>query len=156
MRRLCILLGASQRAPLVSIGFLCKYSASHRKLQSQINGFRAKCLRKGNGNGNGVNNMLVDCTDKSGIDCPTRRQSPVPRAGHRDTETLDLPLVLCHRKFIAGEETVDGTEKSPTRHNFLLPSSFACLRVATRGDTFCGSPSGLVVLSPPPREVNGE
>ena len=24
------------------MGFLCKYSASHRKLQSQINGFRGK------------------------------------------------------------------------------------------------------------------
>lgn len=42
---LCIRFGLSHLAPDVSIGFLCKYSANHRKLQSQMNGLRAKCLK---------------------------------------------------------------------------------------------------------------
>lgn len=115
MRRRCILLGASHRAPLVSIGFLCKYSASHRKLQSQINGFRAKCLRKGNSN-NGVNNMLVDCT-KSGMNCW------VDDPGHRIRESRP-PALFYHpnpiRCYYCGgcknRAIVDEAEKSPTRH----------------------------------------
>lgn len=41
---LCILFGDSHFGPDVSIGFLWRYSASHFKLQSQINGFLPKCL----------------------------------------------------------------------------------------------------------------
>lgn len=36
--------GASHLAILVSTGFWCKYSVSHCRLQSQINGLRARCL----------------------------------------------------------------------------------------------------------------
>lgn len=43
--RRCILLGVSHRAPDVSIGLWWRYSANHFKLQSQINGFLAKCLQ---------------------------------------------------------------------------------------------------------------
>lgn len=41
----CIRFGVSHRAPDVSMGFRCRYSANHRKLQSHIKGFLAKCLR---------------------------------------------------------------------------------------------------------------
>lgn len=40
----CILLGVSHFAPDVSIGFLCRYSANHFRLQSQMKGFLARCL----------------------------------------------------------------------------------------------------------------
>lgn len=45
MRRRCIRFGPSHLAPEVSIGFRCRYSASQRKLQSQMKGFRPRCLR---------------------------------------------------------------------------------------------------------------
>ena len=44
--RFCIRFGVSHLACEVSIGLRCKYSASQRKLQSQIKGFRPKCLKK--------------------------------------------------------------------------------------------------------------
>lgn len=46
MRRLIVRFGDSQRAPDVSIGFLCRYSLSQRRLQSQMKGFLAKCLQQ--------------------------------------------------------------------------------------------------------------
>jgi hypothetical protein len=45
MRRLPALFGDSHLAPDVSIGFLCRYSLSQRRLQSQMKGFLARCLR---------------------------------------------------------------------------------------------------------------
>ena len=46
MRRRCILFGVSHLAPDVSIGLRWRYSANHRRLQSQMNGLRAKCLQQ--------------------------------------------------------------------------------------------------------------
>ena len=43
-----ILRGFSHLAPLVSIGCVCRYSDNHRKLQSQMNGFLARCLKREN------------------------------------------------------------------------------------------------------------
>jgi len=39
-----VFLGDSQRASLVSTGLVSKYSASQRRLQSQLSGFFPKCL----------------------------------------------------------------------------------------------------------------
>lgn len=44
--RLAIRRGPAQRTPLVSICFSRKYPFSHRRWQSQMNGFRARCLTK--------------------------------------------------------------------------------------------------------------
>ena len=47
IRRRCMRFGVSHLAPDVSIGLRCRYSASQRRLQSQMNGFRARCLEHG-------------------------------------------------------------------------------------------------------------
>lgn len=44
--RFCALFGDSHLAPDVSMGCAWRYAFSHRRLQSQINGFLAKCLRR--------------------------------------------------------------------------------------------------------------
>lgn len=47
MRLLASRRGLLQRAPLVSMGLSCRWSASHFKWQSHTNGFWAKWLREG-------------------------------------------------------------------------------------------------------------
>lgn len=42
--RFCALFGDSHLAPDVSMGCAWRYAFSHRRLQSQMNGFLAKCL----------------------------------------------------------------------------------------------------------------
>lgn len=44
--RFCALFGDSHLAPDVSMGCAWRYALSHRRLQSQMNGFLAKCLRE--------------------------------------------------------------------------------------------------------------
>ena len=44
--RFCALFGDSHLAPDVSMGCAWRYAFSHRRLQSQMNGFLAKCLWK--------------------------------------------------------------------------------------------------------------